>query len=187
MKKILSLLLSAAMCCTAEMFPMHAAAAEPVTDAALIEQSVRNYAKQKNIPIHLIMIDTEPPKVEVYTALPDATVLREYRKAQNFSDDILTITGYEMGWMWKWDEGRAMGKWNQPTVLDAQYILQAVTEILTENREPMQGLEKRVADVNLDGSVDAADAQLVLLYYVQNTVAQNPTIWEELLKQTSAG
>jgi hypothetical protein len=89
--------------------------------------------------------------------------------------------------MWKWDEGRAMGKWNQPTVLDAQYILQAVTEILTENREPMQGLEKRVADVNLDGSVDAADAQLVLLYYVQNTVAQNPTTWEELLKQTSAG
>ncbi|MBP0989443.1 MAG: hypothetical protein J6S92_14375 [Oscillospiraceae bacterium] len=72
-------------------------------------------------------------------------------------------------------------------MLDAQYILQAVTEILTENREPMQGLEKRVADVNLDGSVDAADAQLVLLYYVQNTVAQNPTTWEELLKQTSAG
>ena len=127
MKKRLSLLLSAVIICAAGMFPLHVSAAEPVTDAALIEQSVRNYAKQKNIPIHLIMMDTEPPRVYVYAALPDAQVLREYRKAQNISDDILTITGYEMGWMWKWDEGRAMGKWNQLTVLAAQYILQEVT------------------------------------------------------------
>ena len=161
------------------VFPV--SAEEPITDAYLIEQSVRNYAKEHNIPIYSKVIDTIPAFVEVTAVKPDAETLRAYGEAQNFSPDILKIGGNEFGCMSLFGVNHGLEYDNQPTVMDAQYILCAVTEILAGNRKPMEGLEMRIADVNQDDSVNSADAQLVLLYYVQNTLAGTPTTWEDLL------
>ena len=49
------------------------------------------------------------------------------------------------------------------------------------NNPPLLTAQTKVADVNADGIIDATDAQLILLYYVQNTLADTQTSWEELL------
>ena len=45
----------------------------------------------------------------------------------------------------------------------------------------MTDAQKLASDVSGDGAVDSADAQLILLYYVQNSVADIPTEWEDLI------
>ena len=39
----------------------------------------------------------------------------------------------------------------------------------------------RAADVDRDGELSASDAQYILQYYAQNTVAMTPTDWEEII------
>ena len=39
------------------------------------------------------------------------------------------------------------------------------------------------ADVDGDGKVGAGDAQYILIYYTENTIAGNPTAWEDLISQ----
>lgn len=53
--------------------------------------------------------------------------------------------------------------------LDAQYkqLKSKYTELETEN----EALKKTAGDVNLDGSVDVQDAQIILSYYVNGQVA----------------
>ena len=40
--------------------------------------------------------------------------------------------------------------------------------------------QEQLADVNGDNTVSVEDAQMILLYYVQNTLSGIPTEWEDL-------
>ena len=65
---------------------------------------------------------------------------------------------------------------------DAQGLLNIVAETVAENDAKLNEMQKTAADVNADGTINAADAQLILTYYVQNTVAGVPTEWDALLR-----
>ena len=65
---------------------------------------------------------------------------------------------------------------------DAQNLLNAYTKMLAGAASPLTDAQKNACDINGDKSIDVADAQLVLLYYVRNTLAKQPTTWEQLLK-----
>ena len=66
---------------------------------------------------------------------------------------------------------------------DAQGVLSVCAEKLAENPVALNDMQQAAADVNADGEINAADAQLILLYYVQNTVADIPTDWDALLNE----
>ena len=64
---------------------------------------------------------------------------------------------------------------------DAQRVLDAYVKTLSGGDPALTDRQKQACDVNADGAVDVTDAQYILLYYVKNTVAKNPTTWEQLL------
>ena len=45
----------------------------------------------------------------------------------------------------------------------------------------LSDLQKLAGDINADGEVSVDDAQNILLYYVNNTLAGTPVTWDELL------
>ena len=57
------------------------------------------------------------------------------------------------------------------------------TKEVSKQDSALTQAQRKAADVNTDGVLDAADAQLILLYYVKNTLAHTPTTWAELLSQ----
>lgn len=61
-----------------------------------------------------------------------------------------------------------------------QYAAQYDYDFRVISEEPV--LE--TGDVN--GEVTAADSQFILIYYLENTVAHNPTTWEEILSNANA-
>ena len=65
---------------------------------------------------------------------------------------------------------------------DAQNVLSAYADILAGSASELSEMQRTAADVNGDGEINAADAQMILLYYVLNTIADTPTSWDELLK-----
>ena len=64
---------------------------------------------------------------------------------------------------------------------DAQITLQAYTEVLAGNEDPLTDEQRVAADVDENGKIEAADAQFILTYYVSNHVSGNVTDWESIL------
>lgn len=67
------------------------------------------------------------------------------------------------------------------TAEDAQLALNAATELLTGNESGLDSDQLLLADVDSDGNLTVKDAQLILQYYVLNTVTGIPTEWDALL------
>ena len=49
------------------------------------------------------------------------------------------------------------------------------------NESGLSDLQAKAANVNGDNEVSVDDAQMILIYYVMNTLSGTPTTWEELL------
>ncbi len=64
---------------------------------------------------------------------------------------------------------------------DAQLVLNAYADIVAGNALKLTDAQKKAADVNKDGNISVEDAQFILTYYVQNTVAGIPTTWEQII------
>ncbi|MCQ2408876.1 MAG: hypothetical protein MJ065_10180, partial [Oscillospiraceae bacterium] len=64
-----------------------------------------------------------------------------------------------------------------------QMVLIAYTDSLGTGVVDLSDAVFKAADVDGDGKVGAGDAQYILIYYTENTIAGNPTTWEELLNQ----
>ncbi len=67
------------------------------------------------------------------------------------------------------------------SVEDAQFALNAYADLVAGKYNTVYPEEAERADVNGDGALTAADAQLILLYYTANSVAQQPTSWHDLM------
>ena len=67
-------------------------------------------------------------------------------------------------------------------VIDAQLALAAYAELMAGNPSGLSDTAFRAADVDLDGELSAPDAQYILLYYTENTIAMRPTAWEEIIR-----
>ena len=65
---------------------------------------------------------------------------------------------------------------------DAQKVLVAYTESLGTGKVDLPEDALKAADVNGDGKVGVDDAQYILIYYTGNTIAGNPTTWEDLIQ-----
>ena len=64
---------------------------------------------------------------------------------------------------------------------DAQITLQAYTEVLAGNEDPLTDEQRAAADVDENGKIEAADAQFILTYYVYNNVSGKVTDWDSIL------
>ena len=65
---------------------------------------------------------------------------------------------------------------------DAQKVLNVYAEIVAGNDPKLTDMQKEVADVNKDGTVDVIDAQYILIFYVEFTVSGNYSItWEQII------
>lgn len=67
-------------------------------------------------------------------------------------------------------------------VTDAQLTLAAYARRIAGKPLGLTDPQFRAANVNLDEQLSVEDAQFILKYYARNTVAKNPTTWEELLQ-----
>ena len=67
------------------------------------------------------------------------------------------------------------------SVEDAQGVLNVYTALCADNPVSLTAAQKTASDVNSDGSIDCADAQIILLYYVSNTLCGQNVTWDELL------
>ncbi len=59
----------------------------------------------------------------------------------------------------------------------------AYTESLAGGSSTLTPEQIKAADVNEDGIVDVADAQLVLLYYVETVLSGNDVTWDDLINK----
>lgn len=66
-------------------------------------------------------------------------------------------------------------------VTDAQLTLAAYARRIAGKPLGLTDPQFRAANVNFDEQLSVEDAQFILKYYARNTVAKNPTTWEELL------
>lgn len=67
------------------------------------------------------------------------------------------------------------------TASDGIIILDDSTETLAGNESALTARQFYTADVDKDHTVTVADAQMVLLYYVANTLAQSDLTWQQLI------
>ena len=67
-------------------------------------------------------------------------------------------------------------------VTDAQLTLAAYARRIAGKPLGLTDSQFLAANVNLDEQLSVEDAQFILKYYARNTVAKNPTTWEELLQ-----
>ena len=65
---------------------------------------------------------------------------------------------------------------------DAQTVLIAYTGSLGTGKVDLPEDALKAADVNGDGKVGVDDAQYILIYYTENTIAGNPTTWEDVIQ-----
>lgn len=71
------------------------------------------------------------------------------------------------------------------SVEDAQTVLNDYTRIVAGKPSQLSARQTKAADVNEDTEITVADPQLILLYYVQNSIAKRETSWGELLGKWS--
>ncbi len=65
---------------------------------------------------------------------------------------------------------------------DAQIVLKQYLAALSgKQADSLDPTAAALADIDGSGALSLEDAQLILMYYVRNTVAKHPTGWEELL------
>ena len=67
------------------------------------------------------------------------------------------------------------------TAADAQMTLTEAAAIVSGNDPAFTDVQKKAADVDLSGSVTAADAQHILVYSVLNAVGGQSVPWENVL------
>lgn len=76
---------------------------------------------------------------------------------------------------------------DEVSVEDAQLALKSYTKRIAGVDMGLTEEQIKAADVNEDGELSVDDAQNILIYYVNNTVAGNVLTWEQLLgKQQQA-
>lgn len=80
--------------------------------------------------------------------------------------------------------GDCNGSW-EVGIEDAQSVLIAATEALTGKEIPLTAPQIKACDIDGDGSVTVADAQFILLYSVNNSVAGVSTTWEKILSMNT--
>ena len=69
------------------------------------------------------------------------------------------------------------------SVVDAQTALVAYTEKMAGNDCGLDAGQLQAADVNRDGKLTVEDAQYILIYYTENTVAGKSLTWDDLLNK----
>lgn len=79
--------------------------------------------------------------------------------------------------------GDCDGNWRVENI-DAQAVLVAYTAALSGDSIDLTDPQKKACDINGDGKVDVADAQYILLYYVNNTISGVSTSWEKITETT---
>ena len=79
--------------------------------------------------------------------------------------------------------GDCNGNWRVENT-DAQAVLVAYTAALSDDSIDLTDPQKKACDINGDGKVDVADAQFILLYYVNNTISGVSTSWEKITETT---
>ena len=80
--------------------------------------------------------------------------------------------------------GDCDGNWKVENT-DAQAVLVAYTAALSGDSIDLTDPQKKACDINGDGKVDVADAQFILLYYVNNTISGVSTSWEKITETTA--
>ena len=79
--------------------------------------------------------------------------------------------------------GDCNGNWKVENT-DAQAVLVAYTAALSDDSIDLTDPQKKACDINGDGKADVADAQFILLYYVNNTISGVSTSWEKITETT---
>ena len=79
--------------------------------------------------------------------------------------------------------GDCNGNWKVENT-DAQAVLVAYTAALSGDSIDLTDPQKKACDINGDGKADVADAQFILLYYVNNTISGVSTSWEKITETT---
>ena len=67
------------------------------------------------------------------------------------------------------------------SIEDVQIALQAYTLRISGKDTGLTDKQIKAADVNADGELSVDDVQNILIYYVNNTVAQKVLTWEDIL------
>lgn len=80
--------------------------------------------------------------------------------------------------------GDCNGNWKVENT-DAQAVLVAYTAALSGDPIDLTDPQKKACDINGDGKADVADAQYILLYYVNNTISGVSTSWEKIMETTA--
>ncbi len=65
------------------------------------------------------------------------------------------------------------------TAADAQAVLAAYAAMLAGS-DDLDASVKAACDIDGDGTISAADAQMILIYYTENCLAGNPVTWDAL-------
>ncbi len=130
------------------------------------------------------------PDCEIYDL--DGTISNTYCK--HVAGFLGTLRGFEDSTLEAFCEPRdypfeviqtTKGDWDLNGLIgsdDAQSVLRVYTQSVAGEEVKLSEMQQTAADVNGDSAVDSADAQLILLYYVQNSVAGVPTDWDALVK-----
>lgn len=70
---------------------------------------------------------------------------------------------------------------NSVSAKDAQLALIAYTKLFSQQGSGLSDLQFSAADANRNGTLDARDPQLILMYYVSNSVSGKSRTWEQLI------
>ena len=130
------------------------------------------------------------PDCEIYDL--DGTISNTYCK--HVAGFLGEIRGFENSTLQAFCETRAYpfeviaatkGDWDLNGKIgadDAQNVLSVYAQIVAGNEPELSEMQRTAADINGDSMIDSADAQLILLYYVQNSIVGIPTDWDALVK-----
>ena len=138
---------------------------------------------------------TEDQKFPAYTWIKDGVIWEEFTYAQEadearaFYNAFMTANGIDKSMALI--EGSLEGGGNtsirlrgdvnankEVTAGDAQLVLNNALDLMLGNTaEPLSG-----ADIDGDGEVTSLDAQYILMYYLNNTIMEAPTMWKDIIQ-----